>query len=446
MPAVDLADDAPVDPDDERLVAYLDGELERSERAELESRLMEEESLRIRLQQLQTGWEMLAEIEGPATSSKLVESTLELVVADIVQPTTLGTASWFVRHRWSLGILVACLIGVGTTLLAASVVKSRQYNRQLKELAIVEDLDAYLYGSDLELMRQLAADKEWRQMIDASREVGKTTDPNAETITSVSTTPLAEREAMIAELPLEKRAELTSRWERFKRLDLTVRDRIRNTADTVANQTDAADLLQTMNAYALWREIIPSTELRDNIESKDPAVRQQAIALAKQQTQRQIAERSSYMLDEETVERLYYVLREIVQERVEHGDEAIKRGFEQIKKLAGDRDPIDTALAITVLRSEWFGANPPDPLSASELNWIRLVLPDQAAESLEMITGGIPLLESSTLRIWAEEAVRRRYRPQKTDTTLERYQSLDPADRDVLDLLPPKEILKNLTE
>jgi hypothetical protein len=397
------------------------------------------------LQQLQTGWDMLADLEGPATSSKLVESTLELAVTDIVQPFG-RTTGLLGRHRWSLAVLVACLVGVGTTLLAASVVKTRQYNRQLKDLAIVENLDAYLYGDDLELMRQLAADKEWRQMIGASREVGKSADTSAESITSVSATPLPEREAMIAELPLEKRAELKSRWERFKRLELSERDRIRAAADTVSNQTDQADLLQTMNAYALWRETIRSTELRDNIESTDPATRQQAIIAAKQQTQRQIAERYSYMLDEETVERLYYVLREIVLERVEHGDPNIKRGFEQIKKIAGDRDPIDTALAITVLRSEWFGANPPDPLSESELNWIRLVLPDRAAESLHVITGGFPMLESSTLRIWAEEAVRRRYRPQKTDTTLERYQSLDPEDRDVLDLLPPRDILENLTE
>jgi len=50
-----LTDNTPVDPDDELLVAYLDGELSRQDQAALEDRLMTDDSLRSRLQQLQTG-------------------------------------------------------------------------------------------------------------------------------------------------------------------------------------------------------------------------------------------------------------------------------------------------------------------------------------------------------------------------------------------------------
>jgi len=73
-------------------------------------------------------------------------------------------------------------------------------------------------------------------------------------------------------------------------------------------------------------------------------------------------------------------------------------------------------------------------------------LPSEAMETLNAISGGYPLTETMTLNIWAEEAVRRRYRGPTTETTLERYQSLDPAQREVMDLLPPQEILERLTE
>ena len=85
MSTAKLSDDTPLDPDDELLVAYLDHELDRKEQSELENRLMEDEPLRARLQQLQTGWDLLDDLPKPEPSLKLVESTLELVVADIVK-------------------------------------------------------------------------------------------------------------------------------------------------------------------------------------------------------------------------------------------------------------------------------------------------------------------------------------------------------------------------
>ena len=57
-----IADERPVDPDDELLVAYLDGELDSEMRSDLEQRLMDDASLRSRLQTLQRGWDWLDEL------------------------------------------------------------------------------------------------------------------------------------------------------------------------------------------------------------------------------------------------------------------------------------------------------------------------------------------------------------------------------------------------
>ena len=74
--AEELDDEAPLDPIDEQLVAYLDGELESQERDELEKRLGSDGQLRLRLRTLQRGWEMLENLPQVAPSPNLLETQL----------------------------------------------------------------------------------------------------------------------------------------------------------------------------------------------------------------------------------------------------------------------------------------------------------------------------------------------------------------------------------
>ena len=78
-----LTDDSPLEPDDELLVAYVDGELDNDSRTQLEDRLLDDEELRRRLQDLQQGWDYLDDFPAMVPCEKLVESTLELVVSDM---------------------------------------------------------------------------------------------------------------------------------------------------------------------------------------------------------------------------------------------------------------------------------------------------------------------------------------------------------------------------
>lgn len=107
-----LHDESPIDPDDELLVSYLDGELSREEESALENRLVENETLRDRLQTLQSGWDLLDDLPDSAPSLKLVESTLELVVADLEKSN--NSKTWTLRSiRWPAMMLIASLIGIG---------------------------------------------------------------------------------------------------------------------------------------------------------------------------------------------------------------------------------------------------------------------------------------------------------------------------------------------
>ncbi|MBL6725203.1 MAG: hypothetical protein ISQ09_08945, partial [Rubripirellula sp.] len=188
-----LHDESPIDPDDELLVSYLDGELSREEESALENRLVENETLRDRLQTLQSGWDLLDDLPDSAPSLKLVESTLELVVADLEKSN--NSKTWTLRSiRWPAMMLIASLIGIGGAYIFSGSLKDYQYQRELDDLAIAENLDAYLRGRDIELMRLLAASPNWTSMISAGREIDEFVAENAN---AVNETTLSEREEVV---------------------------------------------------------------------------------------------------------------------------------------------------------------------------------------------------------------------------------------------------------
>jgi hypothetical protein len=347
------------------------------------------------------------------------------------------------------------------TISAAS--KSTAYQQELRELAVAEHLDAYKYGNDLKLMWQLSTDPAWIQMINAFREVS---DVEETGLPNVAAMPLEQREQLLKELPVEQREQLNSRWERFSRLEPAEQERILATAEAVSQQANPESLLQTMIHYAQWRESIQDTELRDRIESADPAERQEAIQLGIERTQQSIARRSGVMLDDQTIESIMKALRLIVKQRIDRGDEQIVTRLSQLRKIPGLNDPEFLLIFDIVRMRRSFGgsrnsrpspggreaSNPPfdsalAPLQSDELDIIQYSLSHDAAKFFEATTGGYPSVEAMTLEQWAQAAIRRKYQAMRgpEPSLLDRYQSLKLAEGDVIDLLPPLEIVNQLS-
>jgi hypothetical protein len=446
-----IHDDAPIDPDDELLVAYLDGELPRDQRTQFENRLLDEPELRGRLQQLQTGWDLLDALPSPTPNIKLVETTLELAVKDLVPPTP-PRRSW-AAFRYPLLILVGCLVAGVLAFAVDRISKRVAFRRDVRELAIAEDLDAYNDGDDLELMRQLQFDDQWNQMLTAAAELDQTQVVEV----SIASVPIDQRESVIVAMPVEQRTQLYSRWERYGRLDEPTKERIRNTADEVAVQSDSESLLKTMRAYAIWRESLPA-EMVDAIETTDGDVRVAAISDAIDRTMQSYSERSSRKLGDETIDRIYFALQQILAERVERLPADVQEGIAEFRRRAGeDRDPDWMTLNFMFSkpdRRRSGSAGPPflvdlrQPLQSHELELIRDMLPDSDLETLQRSTGGELLLVAMMIRTWAEEAVRRKSPwPRREETTaLQRYLEIPADRREELDLLEPKAILKELTQ
>ncbi|GAA4463409.1 hypothetical protein [Novipirellula rosea] len=469
-----LTDDAPLDPDDELLVAYVDGELDHDSRTQLESRLLDDAELRRRLQSLQQGWDYLDDFPALTPCEKLVESTLELVVSDIVKPTAESSASrvFVNRFRWPLITAGLCVLGILAAAATIYGVRSFHYQSQLEDLAIAENIDAYYYGRDLQLMRDLALNESWTNMVTAMKDIGDLSPPEP----IVSNVDLSEREDLIETLSLVQRSHLDSNWKRFTRLDEQDQQQIRQTAERVQAEPNADVLLQTMQIYSAWRETL-SSELRDKIEADDLDQRREAIKQAIDQTQLAMSKRSSLNLSDDTIERIAFALHQILKMRLQNEDPGATKFISRLKQFVDSERAELMAVGAMVFgdvgrpdgRGGRFGfprgpsdrgpndrgssgnslSDRPAPLTIDELAMIEIILSDADRDVLDSIAGDPrnPMMEAVTLRYWAEETVKRKAwsRNENETTLVDRYQQLDPHDRELIDLLPAKQAIDRLT-
>ncbi|MEM6474474.1 MAG: hypothetical protein AAF802_33385, partial [Planctomycetota bacterium] len=243
-----LADDHPVDPDDELLVAYLDDELDSASRTRVEKRLIAEPDFQKRLQSLQTGWEWLDDFPSESSNEKMVESTIELVVADVQSLEKIETPQVnSLARRFAKPLLFVLMFpmvfGVGAV--AARLIAKRQLQRDLQELEIAENLEAYRLVAgegDLKLYVKLAYDEQWQTMVQAMRRirVSELGGPS-----KVATIPVSDRSSQVPSLPNETRQKLSTRWEAYSSLREETKQQVRDAAKKVSEQADQAILLQT---------------------------------------------------------------------------------------------------------------------------------------------------------------------------------------------------------
>ncbi len=466
MSAASLSDDRPVDPDDESLVAYLDGELAAEDRDALERRLLEEDALRGRLRELQHSWDLLEELPSATPNEKMVESTLEMVVSDVVRASP-ERPMWH-KVRGPLVVFAALLLPPLVAFGAVAWKRTADYRRELEMLAVAENVDAYLQADDLELMRELATNERWNRMILAAREVGLIPYDTSPIVASV---PVGERESTLEALDADQRSRLATRWDRFQQLAPETRQRVEATHRQVRQQTDAASLVRTMKDYSAWKETL-RPRLTDDMEGRskeartDAARRSAAIEMAITDTIRDLTERSGMALDDATAREIYHVLEEIVRMRLRSGDSATSALVDYLEERSRnvaemiDEDPRDIATRsaiVVILRADSgrrpfrFGPPLPDdlepvtPLSHDELEWIRVVLPREEQRRLDLIAGD-DSGRLAYLRAWAEEAFQRTSPYQRRrDEHSTRYFALPAGLRDRVDLDDPAKLARHLS-
>lgn len=480
-----LNDSHPVDPDDELLVAYLDGELSDAERKSVEKRLVSEPTFQKRMQSLETGWEWLDELPGEAIDENLVESTIEMVVADI-RPQTTSTRSWLTRHGKRLLVTTLIIGAFAIGIAGTAVAKWMALRNEMRELAIAENHEAYKLhrsGDNFSLYRALAYNSQFHEMIAAMERIG---DRELVAPDIINEIPLEERAEAVQSLPTEVREKLMTRWETYSGYDELTKQQIRESAQLLRQQDDRDLLLRTMKAAAVWIEGL-GDDLRDRLNSSDERLRREAIDEAIALTMAELGMDSAKLLSDETCDRIYFWLQYRLSVRVDASPElaeAIEDTRKKTEQMIGRPVPMewieypllryivdDGRRGGRFLGFSWFSPQfaplreyirPPDDakagasprlerISDEELEGLKANLDDQViadlhrfTELLRQVAGEVAVNE--TLRSWAAEAARRSLpRPPNGEPgVVQRYLELSEKDRERLDISPPDAIRREV--
>ena len=441
-----LDDEAPLDQESELLVAYLDNELSPPERSQLEDRLVEESGLRNRLSELEAGWSLLTEIPTEPGDPSILETTLAMAVAEFPHPSSPSKRGW---GGWFGKVLLV----TGATCLVAFALhawsRQRDFDQQLDDLVIAQNLDAYVRGADIELLKQLQADPQWIKMTATVSELNDPPSPRGELQDGaiLRKVPREERPAILKSMDEEDRMILHARWLRFGRLDEANQQTLRQTAANIHQQPDQDRLIATAKAYATWRERVDA-ELVAQIESSDPNQRSQAIRTALQQSRSRIARLPSLQLDEETIERIYFVLTETLQNRVVK-NKKLKAAFRALRR----RNPHGYDPRWYLIQQNFSSQRRPDrssiapipPLSDRELRDIRLILSDEFNEKIDLVSTGDAYLETLAMQEIVDETIRRKSPLHNDATLIERFDQLSDKEQEQLKWLPAEKILQRLT-
>lgn len=463
--------------DDELLVAYLDGELPREERGDLEQRLINDETLRIRLQTLQRGWDMLELLPSPVATEHGVQSTLELVVADISRashgtlpglPETLATlptvaaqpqrVASFSNRFWPW-IAVPCA-AILVSFLAARFVQHRSSKNQVNDFPVALYMDAYRLAGNEELINDLIDSPRWRSVVSTSMIPDVDALISSDSPTSLyrigEPAPSVDQlTSALTQVPDEQRLLALSRWERFDQLDGTTKDELRSTASKVQELPNAVERLQTMRDYARWRERM-SDSMVAAIEESAGAQREDAIERAIAETIASIGRATGRNLSEEAIERIDFTLIQIVKNRFRNIDfnderetrkligERMSRFIGQRGNMAGDVNMAYRLIARAIVFQD--KSREIAPLDSNEIELIHSMLPSKDAEGLQPYVSE-PWMRSMILQDWAQETISRKLRGRtKAPSMAERYEMLPNPERDAVDLMPPETARRWLLE
>ncbi len=481
-----------IETDDESLVAYLDGELSRKEREKIEYRLVADDSLRGRLQSLQRTWDLLDWLPTPTVDEHSVETTLQLVVADLTQNGGGGSASDTaalaqkrpdaarkpVARFWSRTLLL-----MGVPLLVAAIIFSlvrwnqgRELRRQVADFPIALDMDAYRLSEKPGLIDDLIAAPRWRSVVGGSiaPSVDDVIDPRSPLslyggpdgeARIPSPTELAAR---LHEVPAEQRMIALARWDRFDRLDEPSKASLRASAASLRASDNAAERLDTLRRYVRMRDQL-SDQLVAQIEDGPREERGTAIDAAIGEMITSIGRVTRRNLSEDAIERIDFTVIQLVKSRVRDGAgdadpspaQELLQSIEKQVHRNEDRDPDRAyrwfALQTIVRDPNWrrrggredrddAPQNRIPPLSHRELETIRSMLPTKDLETLQQYVSD-PWIQSMILRDWATEAVQRKLRGQAKPLSLaEQYERMPLEQRERLDLASPEETRKILID
>ena len=140
----------------EQLVAYLDGELDADASQRIDELLSTDPRVRQELSQLERTWDLLDRLPRAEVDQSFTQSTVEMIAVSAAVEVEQEEAALPRRRRRGIllsagGMLAAALAGYWF----AGELLPNQNERLLRDLPVIEDLEAYRQSTDLDFLRQL---------------------------------------------------------------------------------------------------------------------------------------------------------------------------------------------------------------------------------------------------------------------------------------------------
>lgn len=246
----------------ETLVAYLDGELDAEQERRVEQLLSTDERVRLELQRLQSTWDLLDRLPRSAVGGDFTRSTVEMVALSVEQD--VRPAPLAVRRRVPIiagGLAVACLLSFLAVRLSLD-----PNQRLLRDLPIVEHLEAYRQTPNVEFLRQLDKAGAFDEESAAAKQVQSEANGMSSVLLSRD-----QRRAVVEGLPVEQKQELLRKFERFEKLPSAERHRLRQLEATVATDSQAASLYAVVDRYQHWLDQLAGFERAELMALSDEA-------------------------------------------------------------------------------------------------------------------------------------------------------------------------------
>ncbi|HEX5444631.1 MAG TPA: hypothetical protein VFW87_12405 [Pirellulales bacterium] len=223
----------------ETLVAYLDGELSAEDERRVEQLLSADNGVRQELQRLQSTWDLLDRLPKAELGASFTRSTVEMVALSVEHD--LGPRSARKLGRLPLA-LAAVAAAAALAFLVARVWPGR--NQQLlRDLPLVEHLEAYRQTPDMEFLRKL----------ERSRVFGLDTSPPEASTDE-------QRQARIDGLPVDRKEELLRRFERLEKLPAAEQHRLRQLDADLQRDSNARQLHAVLRDYQQWLDQLAGFE------------------------------------------------------------------------------------------------------------------------------------------------------------------------------------------
>lgn len=150
-----VQDDMPLDPMEETLVSYLDGELQGAERAELERQLDQDAGLRSRLQAMQRAWDLLDNLDVVEGSEKFARTTVELVALKTSEDLTKAPAGALRPWRKYTTITAVAVLAAITAYASIRYFSTSEDRKLLQDLPVLEKLDEYQSIPSYDFLKRL---------------------------------------------------------------------------------------------------------------------------------------------------------------------------------------------------------------------------------------------------------------------------------------------------